>query len=408
MGILRWRSLVDTTISQSSAQPLQKLDLEVLTALRIAVYQLLFLTRIPQRAAINESVELVKRARKRSAAPFANAILRRLADSSSRDMATAAPEISGDCAESLAAASSHPVWFVERWIEAYGLDVARSICAHNQQVPVTTIRLRNSEAEAKLRSEGIELNPGPLMASARRVQRGDVTGSSAFREGLCVIQDEGSQLVAALVGHGRKILDCCAAPGGKTLALSDRNPDAQITAAELHGHRARLLRRLVQIHHPATEVQNSNINVVAADARHLPFSGAFDRILVDVPCSGTGTLARHPEIKWRLTERDLIDLQQRQLQILRSAIAQVANRGRVIYSTCSLEREENENVVERAISENRSMRIVNCAGELDQLQRKDELTWTGLSSLTRGPYLRTVPGIHPCEGFFAAILERTS
>ena len=147
--------------------------------------------------------------------------------------------------------------------------------------------------------------------------------------------------------------------------------------------------------------------MVAADARNLPFAAKFDRVLADVPCSGTGTLARNPEIKWRLTPADIADLQARQLAILQSAMSQVAAGGRLIYSTCSLEREENEDVVERALAENSSFRVLDCRAELERLQREGELIWPDPSSLTRGPYLRTLPGVHPCDGFFAAILEKT-
>jgi len=137
----------------------------------------------------------------------------------------------------------------------------------------------------------------------------------------------------------------------------------------------------------------------------------FDRVLADVPCSGTGTLARNPEIKWRLTTDDLARLAQRQLAILRSALAPVAPGGRLIYSTCSLEKEENENVVEQALSENKSFRLLDCRTELNRLKESGELTWSDQgspdpASLTSGPYLRTLPGVHPCDGFFAAILER--
>ena len=134
-------------------------------------------------------------------------------------------------------------------------------------------------------------------------------------------------------------------------------------------------------------------------------SRTFDRVLTDVPCSGTGTLARNPEIKWRLKPSDLAELHQRQFAILRSALAQVAPGGRLIYSTCSLEREENEDVVERAVAENPSFRLLDCRLELDRLKAVGDLTWAG-PELTRGLYLRTLPGIHPCDGFFAAILER--
>jgi 16S rRNA (cytosine967-C5)-methyltransferase len=146
--------------------------------------------------------------------------------------------------------------------------------------------------------------------------------------------------------------------------------------------------------------------VVAADARDLPFTTRFDRVLTDVPCSGSGTLARNPEIKWRLTPQDLADLQARQLAILRSAMAQVAPGGRLVYSTCSLEKEENEDVIERLSEEDPSFRILDCRAELDRLHAENELIWPDPASLTRGPYLRTLPGVQPCDGFFAAILEK--
>ncbi len=214
MGVLRWRSLLDTEIAEQSSQPLSKLDPEILTALRLGVYQLRWLDRIPARAAINESVELVKRARKHSATSFVNAVLRKLAkgDSPTHELPHA---IGPASAETIAAMNAHPLWLVERWTQAYGLNSAFRICLQNQAVPVTAIRLRHHEAENQLRAEGIELAPGAFLASARRVQRGDITKAAALRAGLCVIQDEASQLVATLVGHGEHILDCCAAPGGK-------------------------------------------------------------------------------------------------------------------------------------------------------------------------------------------------
>jgi 16S rRNA (cytosine967-C5)-methyltransferase len=404
MGVLRWRSLLDTQIAEISAQPLSKLDLEILTALRLAVYQLGWLNRIPARAAINESVELVKRARKRSAAPFVNAVLRKLAAS---DIGHQPSQSSlSASAEALAASNSHPLWLVERWTHAFGFDSARRICEYDQSVPTTVIRIRRPEAEAQLNAEGFELDPGALLSSARRVPRGDITKSAAFQSGSFVIQDEASQLVAALVGRGATILDCCAAPGGKTLAIADQNSIASIAAVDLHPHRARLLQKLLHGNDPAVEPQTGNIKVVAADARNLPFVTKFNRVLADVPCSGTGTLARNPEIKWRLVPEDLIDLQSRQIAILRSAMTQVTEGGRLIYSTCSLEREENEDVVELSMSQDSSFRVVDCSDELKQLQYAGELIWPDLSSLTRGPYLRTLPGLHPCDGFFAAILEK--
>jgi 16S rRNA (cytosine967-C5)-methyltransferase len=406
MGVLRWLSRLDSEMAAASAQALARLDLEVLTALRLALYQIRWLDRIPARAAINDSVELVKRAHKRSAAPFVNAVLRKLLSESSAAGAASLTQPTNLSADAIARSGAHPLWLVERWIRAYGLDAAWQICSYNQSIPIPSVRLRQPEAEAQLRAEGVDLIPGAFLASARKVQRGDITKTAPFKRGLCVIQDEASQLVAALVGNAETILDCCAAPGGKTLSILDCNLDARIAAVELHPHRARLLRKIISAGNANLSSATGHISVIAADARDLPFAIQFDRILADVPCSGTGTLARNPEIKWRLKPEDLTDLQTRQLAILRSAMNYVAAGGRLIYSTCSLEKEENEDVIERTLSENPSYRVLDCSNELDRLNATGELIWPEPASLTRGAYLRTLPGIHPCDGFFAAILEK--
>ena len=398
MGVLRWRSLLDDKISSASSQPLKKVDPEVLIALRLALYQFVYLDRIPHRAALHESVELIKRARKTSAAPFVNAVLRKL---SRVPLFSPVPSVvSVFSPQAVAAAHAHPTWLVERWSKEYGLEAAEQICRHNQAIPPTTLRVRAPNAEEELVAEGISLEPGKILSSAGRVNSGDVTKTHSFRSNHVVIQDEASQLIAALVGPGHKrILDCCAAPGGKTLVIADHHPDAIITAVEIHPHRARQMQKRF----PA----GTKVQTVIADARTLPISQPFDFILADVPCSGTGTLSRNPEIKWRLKSEDLRALHDRQRAILRSAIAQLAPGGRVIYSTCSLEKEENEDVVEQAMKEDPSLRLPDCRAELDRLRSTGVLTWPDPASLTHGPYLRTIPGIHPCDGFFAAILERT-
>lgn len=406
MGVLRWRSLLDGEISRSSSQSLSKLDLEVLIALRLGLYQMRWLSRVPTRAAIHESVELVKRARKRSAAAFVNAILRKLAASTPIAKQLLSQGENLPSASSIARSLAHPLWLVERWASQYGLSTARNICEYDQMIPPTAIRLRDPAAEAELAAQGVDLAPGALLATARRVQCGDVTKTRAFHNRRIVIQDEASQLVAALVGRGSQVLDCCAAPGGKTLAISDRNPDATITAVELHPHRARLLKKLLPTSVSAGSGRGANIHVITADTRHLPSRASFDRILADMPCSGTGTLARNPEIKWRLQKPDLADLAARQYAILTSAVAHVAPGGRLIYSTCSLEKEENEDVIERALEKNTSFRLLDCRIELQRLKAEGELIWPDPESPLSGPYLRTLPGVHPCDGFFTAILEK--
>jgi len=399
MGVLRWQSLLDGRLAAASSQKLDRLDAEVLAALRLGVYQVQFLTRVPARAAIFESVELVKVARKHSAASFVNAVLRKIAGASAEDI-FAEIGTSSD-AITLARNAAHPQWLVARWTARYGLEAARKICAHDQTVPSTSLHIHDYQCNAELAGAGVELAPGWLLAAARRVLAGDVTGTRACQEGRVSIQDEASQLVALLVGRGEtiteRILDCCAAPGSKTALLARRDPHAKVFATELHPHRARLLRNLSRL---------PNVHVVAADARHLPFSFAFNRILADVPCSGTGTLARNPEIKWRLKVEDLRDLQSRQVAILKSALRQLAMGGRLVYSTCSLEREENEVVVEAALDGTTEFKVADCKRELEQLRQSGEMCWKDIASLLAGPYLRTIPGVHPCDGFFAAMIER--
>jgi len=414
MGVLRWQSLLDQRLAAASSQKLERLDGEVLAALRLGVYQLQFLSRVPAHAAIFESVELVKSARKRSAAPFVNAVLRTIAGAGAEDILP--EDILTKISKSpdsitLARNAAHPPWLVERWTGRYGLEAARQICANDQMVPETAIHIHDDlstndrshdhQPDGELAAAGVRLSPGRLLSAARRVLAGDITGTRAHQEGRISIQDEASQLVALLAGRGERILDCCAAPGSKTALLARRNPRAIVFATELHPHRARLLRNLNRL---------TNVHVVAADARHLPFTYTFDRILADVPCSGTGTLARNPEIKWRLKATDLHDLQSRQVAILKSAVAQLAIGGRLVYSTCSLEHEENEAVVEAALDGTVAFKVADLKGELEQLrlsgELRSELGCEDIGSLLAGPYLRTIPGVHPCDGFFAAMIER--
>jgi 16S rRNA (cytosine967-C5)-methyltransferase len=391
MGVLRWRSALDAMIAHFSFTPFRKLDVEVLTALRIGAYQFAFLTRVPAHAVVNETVELVKQSKKASAAGLANAVMRKI-----QAQARSGKRIGSQ--GTLAEVFSHPQWLIERWIEQFGLDITTEICEYDQQIPATHLRLSSTADEDQLKADRIELAPGILLRSARVLVSGDVTSTALFGSGRVAIQDEGSQLVAALVGGGRRILDCCAAPGGKTAAMATRLPEAEIVAAELHPHRARLLRQMAP---------QQNVQVITADALALPFAAAFDRVLADVPCSGTGTLARNPEIKWRLQPADLADLQQRQIAILTGAMKHVAPAGRLVYSTCSLEREENQQVVEAALAANPQFHIVPVTEELLRLRESGELVWQQVDQLVLGDFLRTIPGLQACDGFFAAVLQRT-
>jgi 16S rRNA (cytosine967-C5)-methyltransferase len=391
MGVLRWRSVLDEAVARLSFTPFRKLDFEVLMALRMGVYQKQFLAKIPAHAAVNETVELVKHARKTSAAGLVNAVMRKVKSVAYDPRAAKLGGI-----DYLSSALAHPRWLAERWVSSFGDDATQKICEYDQHVPATVLRLSSPQDESLLAAQGIQLAPGALMAAARIVTSGDASATEMFRAGKVAIQDEGSQLVAALVGKGRRILDCCAAPGGKTAAMATRLPAAEIIATELHPHRATLLRRLAP---------QQNVEVMTADALALPYGADFDRVLADVPCSGTGTLARNPEIKWKLKPEDLLDLQSRQIAILKSAMRYVSPEGRLVYSTCSLEPEENEQVIAACLP-NSDFKIIPIRAELGRLQASGELVWKNIEKLISGNFLRTIPGAHPCDGFFAAVLEK--
>lgn len=390
MGVLRWQPLLDSSFANLISKPLRKLDLEVLIALRIGAYQLAFLDRIPGHAIVNETVELVRKSGRRSATGLVNAVMRKL-ELRRRELLSRGEGLAHDYA--------HPQWLVDRWVARFGHETSEKICSYDQQAPATVLRLSNSEDEGALVAEGFRFAPGALLKDARVVVSSGQRDSELFRSGRVAIQDEGSQLVAALVGEGSRILDCCAAPGGKTAALANRLPQSAIVAAELHPHRARVLRE---------RAPQKNVQVITADARLLPFGGEFDRVLADVPCSGTGTLARNPEIKWRLKPEDLLDLQSRQIAILKAALKHVAPGGQLLYSTCSLEHEEDENAIEAALKENPEFRLLPMKEELMRLKKAGILIWEDVDSLVSGNFFRTFPGIHPCDGFFAAILKKSS
>jgi 16S rRNA (cytosine967-C5)-methyltransferase len=396
LGVLRWQIRLDHQIQSQLARPKAKLDPEVLVALRLGAFQLTHLDRVPARAAIDESVELTKLAGHRFASRMVNAVLRKLASG---------PELPEGNAVELALAEAHPEWMVERWASFYGLEAARAICRHGQEQSPATIRIASPEAETELTAAGIQLEPGAMLTAARTVVSGDVTATETFQKGTLRLQDEASQLVAEIAGRGTSLLDCCAAPGGKTLILGERNPDARIVACETSEARLTQLRKRLA---PLGE----RVECRAADATALTEDGKYDLVLADVPCSGTGTLGRNPEIRHRLRADDLPRQASRQREILRAALRAARPGGRVVYSTCSLEPEENEQVVAAALGETPSARLASMHDRIDELLGDGIVTEGGANLLrdciTQEGFFRLLPGKAGTDGFFVASIEKTT
>lgn len=392
LGVLRWQIQLDRQFRPLLKHPSAKLDPEALIALRLGAFQLLHMDRIPARAAIDESVELTKLEGHRFASGMVNAVLRKLADAAPQEKNNQRD----DCRE------AYPAWITERWAESYGPAAACSICDYGQQQPDLSVRL-SADAEQELLADGVELAPGEFLTAARRIVSGDVTKTAAFLEGRIRIQDEGSQLIAELAPRGLRILDCCAAPGGKTLILGESNPQAEIIACDGSHQRLAALRKRLQ-------GLGDRVQCRLADVTHLDDENAFDTVLADVPCSGTGTLGRNPEIRHRLRIEDLPRQAERQKAILQSAMRAARPGGHVLYSTCSLEPEENEDVVDAVLSANSCGRTVPLRSRIEELRREGIITVEGaeklLKCLTPEGYLRLLPGVHHTDGFFAALIEK--
>jgi 16S rRNA (cytosine967-C5)-methyltransferase len=395
LGSLRWQLWLDRLIEHYARRSAESLDAPVRRALRLGLYQLRFLSRVPARASVNESVNLMRLAKLRSAASFVNAVLRRATREPDYDPAAA----TSDTIERIAIETSHPVWLIERWADAFSIEEAVSFARANNESPPIAFRVNAHDDDERvavlneLREAGGVLEPSRVAPGAWRIQGVTSRLRQIAGDGRIYIQDEASQLVAHALDarSGMRVLDVCAAPGSKTTHIAALTPDVRlIVAGDLYEHR---LRTVIDA---GARQGRSLIRVVALDATApLPLAeGSFDRVLVDAPCAGTGTLRRNPEIRWRITATDIENLQERQQHILVNASRMVRHGGRLVYSTCSVEREENEEVVAAFLHQNRAFRQVS-PSVLAPFQSASGAA-------------RTWPHREGADGFFIAAFERRS
>ncbi len=403
MGVLRWGGGLDFEIQKLSRMPLKYFDPEVATILRLGIYQIRFLKKIPKPAVVNEAVEMTKAARKRSATSLVNAVLRKCEPPVHPIAAEDLLERDPESVEM--ACRSVPAWLFERWTRLFGSEAAKGLARQSVKIPCTTLRVTGAtsdreEIRRELSAQGVRTRPGRYRRQALVVESGDLHSAKAFREGRVMIQDEASQLVADLVRAepGNSVLDLCAAPGIKTGQLAEALGTGTLVACELSVRRLQTMSKLL----PKAVPEGLRFGLVRLDAtRELSIGRKFDRILVDVPCSGTGTLARNPEIKGRLEAKDFLRLAGSQVKMLRNALDVLAPRGRVVYATCSLEPEENEQVVEKVLYESPGCRLVSA----EELSEEFPALYRFFDSVG---YFRTRPDLHSMDGFFAAVIVRGS
>ena len=396
LGVLRWQRWLDALIAPHSKRPLDRLDPPVLTALRMAVYQLTFLDRVPARAAVNDAVELVKLRAKPGVAEFVNAVLRGFAR---RGVAERRPSLPADPIERLAVRCSFPTWLCARWVGRFGeAEAERLMLAMNERPPLTvrtnTLRTTREALAARLEAEeGARATPTPLAPEGLEVEHGGAPGAwKVLAEGEAVPQDQASMLISHLLDPqpGDVVGDACAAPGTKTTHLAALMHDrGRIVALDPQPARLALVDRAA-----------ARLGVTIVETRQGPvealapaLAGTCDRVLVDAPCSNLGVLRRNPDVKWRRAPADIPHSAERQRVILGAAASMVRAGGRLVYATCSLEPEENDEVVRDVLGARSGWRL--------------DPPEAAALPLDPGGVLRCLPHVHGTDGFTAVRFRRT-
>jgi 16S rRNA (cytosine967-C5)-methyltransferase len=411
-GTLRWLGAIDHLICHASKRPLARLDPEVLDILRLGIYQLLHLDRVPAAAVVDDAVQMTRKAGKASAAGFVNAVLRQVSRSRGRlPLPTRpAPRDDGTPADREAALDylsttlSHPRWLVARWMDAHGFGAAeRWTRFNNESAPLTlrvnTLRADRATVQEDLRRYGVECRETAAAPDGLVAIAGNPLHTPLADEGLFVLQDEASQAVAclSLATAGERVLDTCASPGGKSLAIAAAvGASGQVVAGDVRGRRIDLLRDTLARARAAGRVHPLQIDL----NQPLPVQAVFDCVFVDAPCSGLGTIRREPEIRWRRRPEDLPRCAAAQLRMLQHAAAAVRPGGRLVYATCSSEPEENEGVVAAFLSSTAGF------AALDRQTIVDRVPATVRGLINDAGHLRTWPWLHGLEAFFGAVLIR--
>jgi len=404
IGTLRWRAALDHQIRNVSLRPIERIDPEVVDVIRAATYQLLFLDRVPKWAAVHDAVELTRQIGKSSACTFVNAVLRRLAESPQNKPLPPCPETPTSgvpnrvaALDYLAVTLSHPLWLVKRWFDRYGFDAVTDwLRLNNRPAPVTlcanALKTNAKQLAERLLDFGVVTKLGRSAPHALTVIEGNPLATPLATEGWFLIQGEASQLITELVSatSDSRVLDTCAAPGGKSVGLAGAMENrGTLVVTDFRPRRITLLKQTM-VRCAVRRAKIVRLNLI----RSLPFGPIFDRVLVDAPCSGLGTIRRNPDIKWRRGESALAVFANRQREMLEQAATVVRKGGWLIYATCSSEPDENEDVVANFLKDHSNFEPIAPANSVVA------------PFLTSNGHLRTLPFRDQLEAVYAAILRR--
>jgi 16S rRNA (cytosine967-C5)-methyltransferase len=379
----------------------KKLDLFIKVLLRMSIYQMVFLDKVPDHAIIHEAVEVAKKRQSKGAASFVNGVLRNIQRKGIPNLS----EINDDI-KRLSIQTSHPQWLVKRWINAYGYETAKEMCKANLERPHVSVRVQplkisREEALQKLKEEGVEGSPSLFSDQGIIVDQGNVLNTTLFKSGLLTVQDESSMLAGEMLkaAPGMDVLDACSAPGGKATHIAEKMKNVgKLYAHDLHKN------KIKRINRKASELDLTIIDAKQADARNLQDlyeAESFDRILIDAPCSGLGVIQGKPEIKYEKTEQDVHRLAAIQLEILEAAAPLLKKEGLLLYTTCTVEKAENEEVITSFLEKNNDF-------EIDERFFADLPAEIGKSEGVSQVGLQLFPQTFQTDGFFLARLKKRS
>lgn len=402
-GVLRWRSRLDWVISKLSTTPIHKIDPFVLNILRLGFFQILFHSRIPPSAAVNDSVKMAKTREPLWVVRFVNGIMRAAAR---RAKDIPMPDDRDNPIQAIAVRESHPLWLVERWAKRFGIEETRQLCEANNQVPPVTVRVNTLKVNRQQLMDSLKEHVSHVAETPfapdglllRRLRHA-ITDLPSFKDGWFQVQDEAAQLITHLLdpSSGEEILDACAGYGGKTGHIAQLMKDrGKIKAMENQSW------KLNQLKTSLGRLGISSVTTWHHDlSESIPIArfSSFDRVLLDAPCSGLGVLRRNPDAKWRKTEADLMRLRADQLRFLGCLAPLVKPGGHLVYAVCSLEPEEGEDVVQDFLK-NQAQFVINRepVGVLDM----------DAGLVDGSGYFRSLPHKHNMDAFFAVCLKRTT